>query len=118
MKQFRASLFLCLYFVAILASPQTNRNLRLGNPSDATSDPQNPDNYLLVKKNTPSLTTAVAAHLEDDSRKLALKGNTLYILAGCYGDIGHIGKTNTVVIPKSCWKMAVVEGPNPQGHHC
>jgi DNA/RNA endonuclease G (NUC1) len=52
--------------------------------------------------------------LEDDSRKLALKKNILYILAGCYGNIGHFGKTSTVTVPKSCWKLAVVEGPNPK----
>jgi DNA/RNA endonuclease G (NUC1) len=50
MKRFRISLFLCLYFFAVLASAQANRNLRLGNPSHAAADTQEADNYLLVKK--------------------------------------------------------------------
>jgi endonuclease G, mitochondrial len=66
-----------------------------------------------MEPQTPDLNRQVWKRLEDDSRKLAQKGNTLFILAGCYGNIGHIGKTNTVTVPKSCWKLAVVEGPNP-----
>jgi DNA/RNA endonuclease G (NUC1) len=44
---------------------------------------------------------------------LVAKGNTLYIIAGCYGNIGHFGSENTGTVPKSCWKLAVVDGPNP-----
>src|SRR6185369_9335546 len=67
-----------------------------------------------MQPQSPDLNRQIWKRLEEDSRKLALKGNTLYILAGCHGNIGHIGKTNTVVVPKSCWKVTVVEGPNPQ----
>jgi endonuclease G len=198
MKRLFRIILVCL-FVCSFASGQTNRNLRLGNPSDATTDASNKDNFLLVKKQytlsynssrgtpnwvswtlqksdigtvdrqnnfhaetslpdgfqrvtpadynrtgfdrghmcnskdrtktakdnsetfsmanmepqTPDLNRQVWKRLEEDSRKLALKGNTLFILAGCYGNIGHIGGANTVTVPKSCWKLAVVEGPNP-----
>lgn len=66
-----------------------------------------------MQPQTPDLNRGVWKKLEEDSRKLALKGNTLYILAGCYGNNGKIGKTHTVIVPASCWKLAVVEGPNP-----
>jgi DNA/RNA endonuclease G (NUC1) len=66
-----------------------------------------------MEPQTPDLNRQVWKRLEEDSRKLALKGNTLFILAGCYGNIGNIGNANTVIVPKSCWKMAAVEGPNP-----
>jgi endonuclease G len=199
MKRFRISVILGMWLVALLATAQPNSNLRLGNPSDATTDVNNKDNYLLVKKQyvlsynnsrgapnwvswtlhasdignqktesfhaekalpagfqrvtsadyansgytqghmcnskdrtrtikdnretysmanmqpqTADLNEQVWKRLENDSRKLALKKNTIYILAGCYGNIGHIGKTHTVTVPKSCWKLAVVEGPNPK----
>src|SRR5262249_52745185 len=201
MKAFRRThLVLGVFLFALLAQGQSNRNLMLGNPSGATTDPANPDNYLLVKKQytlsynssrsapnwvswtlqtsdigkvdrqnnfhaettlpdgfqratpadynatgfdrghmcnskdrtrttrdnsetfsmanmqpqTPDLNRQVWKRLEEDSRKLALKGNTLFIVAGCYGEIGHIGKANTITVHKSCWKLAVVEGPNPE----
>jgi endonuclease G, mitochondrial len=200
MKQFRATLPLLLIVFVALASAQPNRNMHLGNPSNATTDPANQDNYLLVKQQyvlsynssrgapnwvswtlqasdigtvkrannfhvetalpeglkrvtpndykasgydrghmcnskdrtktakdnsetfsmanmqpqLPDLNQRVWGRLEEDSRKLALKGNTLYILAGCYGNIGHIGTSNTVTVPKSCWKVEVVEGPTPK----
>ena len=198
MKRRHAALFLCFLFWVVSVTAQANRNLHLGNPSDATADENSPDNYLLVKKQytlsynssrgapnwvswtlqksdigkvgrqnnfhtelalpesfqrvtpadyarsgfdrghmcnskdrtrtakdnretfsmanmepqTADLNQQVWKRLEDDSRKLALKGNTLYVLAGCYGNIGQIGKSNTVTVPKSCWKIVVVEGPN------
>ena len=65
-----------------------------------------------MQPQTADLNRQVWMRLEEDSRKLAQKGNTLYILAGCYGDSGHFGKTNTVTVPKRCWKIADVEGPN------
>jgi endonuclease G len=65
-----------------------------------------------MQPQTADLNRQVWEKLEEDSRKLVQKGNTVYILAGCYGDIGHFGKTNTVTVPKSCWKLADVEGPN------
>jgi endonuclease G, mitochondrial len=200
MKMFiRAKLVLCIFVSGVIAAAQSNPNLRLGNPSNATTDATHADNYLLVKKQyvlsynssrgapnwvswtlkksdigkvarqnnfhvetslpengfqhvapedyvgsgfdrghmcnskdrtktvkdnqetfsmanmqpqTADLNQRVWEKLEEDSRKLAQKGNTLFILAGCYGDIKHIGKTNTITVPKSCWKIADVEGPN------
>jgi endonuclease G len=66
-----------------------------------------------MQPQTPDLNQGVWVNLENDSRKLAKKGNTLYILTGCYGNKGHIGKIHTIIVPASCWKLAVVEGPNP-----
>lgn len=203
MQRFLRLSFLILWLAAFANGAEPDRNLKLGNPSHATTDPANKNNYLLVKKQyvlsynsvngtpnwvswtlqksdigtagrqnnfhaeadlpdglqritpadytgsgydrghmcnskdrtrtrrttvrrfrlanmqpqTPDLNRHVWEKLEADSRKLAMKGNTLYILAGCYGSIKHIGKSNTVNVPKSCWKLEVVEGPNPKVNH-
>ena len=43
--------------------------------------------------------------LEDYSRTLVAKGDTLQIIAGCYGSRGHIGKVHSVNVPARCWKI-------------
>lgn len=199
MTRLRRFLLLSICCIAVFAgAAEPNRNLRLGNPTHATADASNKNNYLLVKKQyvlsynnangtpnwvswtleksdigkiarqnnfhpeadlpedfqhitpadytgsgydrghmcnskdrtrtkkdnsetfsmanmqpqTPDLNRHVWEKLEANSRKLAMKGNTLYIIAGCYGTLKHIGKTHKVNVPKSCWKLEVVEGPN------
>jgi endonuclease G len=197
MKESLRITVVCL-FLASLAIGQTNPNLRLGNPSDATTDARNKDNYLLVKKQyvlsynnsrgapnwvswtlkksdigsvkrqnnfhvetdlpdgfqhvastayggkydrghmcdskdrtktitdnkatfsmanmqpqTADLNRYVWEKLEADSRRLAQSGNTLFIIAGCYGNAGTIGTKITITVPTSCWKLEVVEGKNP-----
>lgn len=53
---------------------------------------------------TPALNRGAWKELEAYSRTLAEGGDTLHIVAGCIGSIGHIGKSK-VNVPASCWKV-------------
>lgn len=56
------------------------------------------------------------AALENDCRKLADAGNVLYIVCGPEGKIGTIGRSATVSVPESTWKVVMVvprNAPNP-----
>jgi endonuclease G, mitochondrial len=57
---------------------------------------------------TPDLNRQVWESLESYSRTLAQKGNQLYIVAGGYGSLKTIGRSNKVTVPTNCWKIILV----------
>jgi endonuclease G len=81
------------------------------NSKDRTATPEdNSETFSMANMlpQTPDLNRQVWESLESYSRSLAQKGNQLYIVAGGYGSVKTIGKSNKVTAPSNCWKIILV----------
>jgi len=56
----------------------------------------------------PDLNRVVWENLESYCRSVVNRGSEMYIVAGGYGSLKTIGKTNKINVPTNCWKVILI----------